>query len=156
MDSVPLIGAAAAGTFHVPVGPVAGWQEVGFDDSEWTSVTTGVGFEVTGGGLPSGLTTHFAFDDPPASPTAFETVRDVNETVVGAHSFVAGQFGSALNFGGGGVNTNVPLSQNPAGLRDGFTIATWLRSEAASGTIAGWHDNTLTKGFGQYRQLHPI
>ncbi len=147
VQSVPLVPATTAGKFHVPAGAVAGWQNTSFDDSAWTNVTSGVGFEVTGGGLPTGLTTHFAFDDPAASPTAHETVRNVNETVAGTHSFVAGQFGSALSFGGSGVNTNVPLTQNPAGMRDGFTIATWIRSEAANGTIAGWHDNTLTKGF---------
>jgi len=40
-----LIDEGATARYTVPVGPIADWNTVGFDDSAWTSGTTGIGYE---------------------------------------------------------------------------------------------------------------
>jgi hypothetical protein len=46
---VELIGEGAAARWLVPSGEIPGWRDPGFDDSSWSSGTTGIGYDTSGG-----------------------------------------------------------------------------------------------------------
>jgi len=42
---IALVNSGAISKWHVPSGPVTGWNQPGFDDSTWSSGTTGIGYD---------------------------------------------------------------------------------------------------------------
>ena len=48
--SIILVHSGANAKWHVPSGPVTDWNQPGFDDSTWSSGTTGIGYDNPGNG----------------------------------------------------------------------------------------------------------
>ncbi len=139
--SAALVPAGATARFRVPAGAVTDWMQPEFDDSAWTEVTTGVGFDVTAGGEPGGpLVGWWAFDDAAAPAQAVDSSGNgrtgtvVNATYTASGQGRSGQAGDrAMLFAGNGAVT-IPAAASGAfdGMtaNDALTVSLWVYGAA--------------------------
>lgn len=111
LAGTPLVGIGAAVKVFAPPGAVVNWTaRTGFDDSGWTSATSGVGFDQTGGMLGAGPLGYWNFNDAAAPATAADATGLGNAGAVVNATYTADGTGRsglagdrALTFSGNGV-----------------------------------------------------
>lgn len=137
LNAVPLVAAGAAAKVLVPPANVSGWTAMTFDDSSWTSVTTGVGFDQGGAG-PLGW---WNFNSAAAPSQAADasghglTGGVLNATYTadaGGHTGLPGD--RAMNFTGNGV-VNITGANSTAfdaiTAANGVAVSAWIFGAAA-------------------------
>ena len=142
-----LVDAESLARILVPDSPVSGWSDIDFNDTSWRGangeLSSAIGFERTDVvEIPSGLVSFLPYDEANGSETR-EVISATNLPIAGSSDFLDGQFGNALDFDG----STFIESPVPQGLRDGFTISTWIQPDVGNRTIISALSLDLKSGF---------
>lgn len=137
LNAVPSVPAGAAGKVHVPTADVPGWTAVTFNDTAWTSATTGVGYDQGGAG-PLGWWNFNSASTPAQAAdasghgltgTLFNTTYTAD---AGGHTGQAGD--RAMNFSGNGVVSIAGANStafDPITAANGVAVSAWIFGAAA-------------------------
>lgn len=132
-QQIELIDADSEGRFYIPSASVNGWQAREFDDSRWMPAANGLGYEVEGEALLPGLVGAFSYA---SNDGAVNAATGTAAEIIGTANYGEGQYGDGFVFDG---DTHLAFSASEVTgtgpLRDGFTLATWLRPTADDRTL---------------------
>lgn len=129
-----LVDAGAAGKFLVPTAsdPVGDWRTVGFDDSTWTDVATGIGYQnIEGSAALATPVAYWTFDNTPNDASG----NDHTATLAGAATYsaeVPSQIGAGKSLSLNGSIGNYVVVDPMDVSETAFSVSMWFKGATQS------------------------
>ncbi len=128
-----LVDAGASAKFLVPTAtdPVGDWRSIGFDDSGWADVATGIGYQNLAGGSSTSPVAYWTFDNTPNDASG----NNLTATLAGAATYsaeVPSQIGTGSSLSlSGSIGTYAVV--DPMDVSEtGFSISMWFKGASAN------------------------
>lgn len=131
IDTLVDLGASAKFTVPTASDPSEDWRTIGFDDSGWADVATGIGYQNLAGGSSTSPVAYWTFDDT----TSDASGNNQPATLAGAASYssdVPSQIGvgRSLSLSGG---TGTYAVVDPIDVSEtGFSVSLWFKGGASN------------------------